>query len=129
MDLGAYCIMGLDYVKEYIDKHYGEIPRARGVRFMAVETPSGGEFPKFDSYCGKDVIYIHTRCGDCGRGFDREDTNYVFCGGKAWEEKLKDLLLEHESDGFDSTYCDHYFKAVVDDEYRNVVRQLREALR
>ena len=129
MDLAAYAMLDFKGVNDYIERHYGPIPRNRGVRFMVLQTcEAENEEPEvemFKKYCGKDVVYIHTRCGDCGKGWENEHTNYVSCGGKEWEEKHKDLFLEHCCDYCDQTYADHYFKAVVDDEYREIVNRLR----
>ena len=81
----------------------------------------------YNSFVGQDVIYIHTRCGDCGMGYDNEESNYVYCGAKDWEEKHKDLFIEHITDPFDQTYCTHFFKAVVNDEYEEALKVLEEA--
>lgn len=128
MDLYAYSLTGFPEINDYIEKHYGNVPRLRGVRFMKVYDRMDFEDCEWDemflSYCGQDVIYIHTRCGDCGMGFDDERSNYVYCGGKEWEEQHKDLFLSHQSDEFDSTYCDHYFKAVVDEQYNRILTEL-----
>lgn len=124
MDLGAYANTLDDKMAEYINRHYGSIPRCRGYRLMKLEKVSnddGEQMKLFDSYVGKDVIYIHTRCGDCGDGYDSEYSNYISCGAKEWEEEHKDLFLEHYTDEYDSTYCDHYFKAVIDEDYRKLV--------
>ena len=134
MDLYAYSLTGVPEINNYIEKHYGDVPRLRGVRFMAVEkkvdtaeVDDEGElqYEMFNRYVGEDVIFIHTRCGDCGLGFGDSDSNYVYCGGKEWEEKHKDLFLNHHSDGYDPTYCDHYFKAVVDDEYKAILNMFK----
>ena len=128
MDLYAYSVSDSKEVMEYIRKNYGDVPRLRGVRFMKNHDPKeceeGGWYKEFVDCCGKDVIYIHTRCGDCGLGFDNEDSNYVFCGGKKWEEENKDKFLFHKSDEFDATYCDHFFSAVVDEEYNSILAEL-----
>lgn len=34
----------------------------------------------------------------------------------------KDLFIAHCTDEFDSTYCDHYFKAVINDEYKDLIK-------
>ena len=129
MDLYAYSLTEVPEINNYIEKHYGNVPRLRGVRFMKVYDRKDFEDYEWDemflSYCGQDVIYIHTRCGDCGMGFNDEDSNYVYCGGKEWEEKHKDLFLDHHSDEYDSTYCDHYFKAVIDDEYKAILNMFK----
>lgn len=128
MDLGAYMVAERKEVAEYIKKNYGDVPRMRGVRFMKIEEPVPNEekspqIDMFNRYCGQDVIYIHTRCGDGGMGFEDEDSNYIACGAEEWEEKNKELFLEHIADEFDSTYCDHYFKAVVNDEYAELIKE------
>lgn len=38
-------------------------------------------------------------------------------------EKNKELFLDHITDEFDCTYCDHYFKAVVNDEYAELIKE------
>lgn len=116
MDLQAYMISGDEDIMSYIDKHYGKIPRLRGVRFMKLETPYDEETYQdevFNSHCGKDVIYIHTRCGG---------GNYEYCEADKWENS-NPLFLESVDDDFDCTYRDHYFEAVVDDEYNNIINQ------
>ena len=130
MDLGAYIVSQDNKVAEYIKKNYGEVPRMRGVRFMKLEKPVSNEeksaqIDMFNKYCGQDVVYIHTRCGDCGMtlGFKSKDSNYIACGAKDWEEKNKKLFLDHITDEFDCTYCDHYFKAVVNDEYAELIKE------
>lgn len=128
MDLYAYALSNDSDIHDYIIKHYGNVPRLRGVRFMKIydtkEFDNGDWSDMFLSYCGQDVVYIHTRCGDCGMGFDDEDSNYVYCGGKEWEEQHKDLFLSHETDDDDCTYCSHYFKAIVDEEYKAILNKL-----
>ena len=149
MDLIAYKNVQDDKFTKYIEKYYGEIPRCRGYRLMKLEEKCGDEKPNidvtdlfplnddekngcdfneetdlFNKYVGQDVIYIHTRCGDCGFGYDSEDSNYIYCGAKDWEEKYKDLFLEHITDSFDSTYCTHYFKAIINDEYKELLKTL-----
>lgn len=127
MDLCAFVNFNYnDEVKKYITEIYGEIPRCRGVRFMKVEKPventdNDSEIEMFNEYAGEDVIYIHTRCGDCGMGYDDEDSNYVYCGAKDWEEEHKDLFLDHVTEEYDRTYCTHYFRAVVNDDYNKIV--------
>ena len=132
MDLGAYAIMEIPEVMDYINKHYADIPRPRGIRFMYIERScddtDSSQASCFNKYIGQHVIYFHTRCGDCGMGYYNEDSNYIYCGGKDWEEKHKDLFLDHHTDEYDSTYCDHYFKAIVDDEYNTLVNKLKKIL-
>lgn len=130
MDLYAFVLMRDERVSEYIQDHYGEVPRIRGVRFMKVEQrlddANCDEEDMFNRYVGQDVIYIHTRCGDCGTGYEDEDSNYIYCGGKEWEEEHSDLFLDHITEDYDRTYCDHYFKAVVDDKYNEIIKLLSE---
>ena len=111
MDLQAFMIGEDKDIMSYVNKHYGEIPRLRGVRFMKLETPCGDSV--FDSYCGKDVVYIHTRCGG---------DNYEYFEADEWENN-NPLFLEGVDDDFDCTYRDHYFEAVVDDEYNSIINQ------
>lgn len=117
MDLGAYVISQETAIVSYVNKHYGDVPRLRGVRFMRVETPYHSDSYQndmFDSYCGKDIIYIHTRCGG---------NNYIDCGGEEWENS-NPLFLEGVDDEWDCTYRDHYFEAVVDEEYNKIIAML-----
>jgi len=132
MDIYAFLIGESSEVQKYLAENYGEIPRFRGVRFMKAqevntEIPDekkSAEELMFDKYCGQDVIYIHTRCGNCGRDYDDEDSNYVYCGGKEWEENLSDLFLDHITEEFDKTYCTHYFKAVINEDYNQIINLL-----
>jgi len=132
MDLYATLFLKKDLVKRYIEKHYGFIPRLRGVRFMRYEEPNacesmGRQSVLWSENCGKDVIYIHTRCGG---GYDETDpdSNYIACGGKGWEEDNKDTFIESVDDFYDSTYRDHYFRAVIDDDYNEICKQLEEGV-
>ena len=142
MDLIAYSNGHIDEFKNYLDKYYGDIPRYRGARLMKLEDPIpedskpnpdvndwlGQECTDdysevndmFNKYVGQDVIYIHTRCGSCG-DYDDPDNNYISCGARDWEEAHKDLFLDHVTDAFDQTYCTHYFKAVINDEYQAII--------
>ena len=130
MDLYAYLQSTDEMIGKYLAENYGEIPRLRGARFMKIESPVeqdeyyNEEFEVFNKYVGQDVIYIHTRCGDCGMGYEDEGSNYVYCGAKDWEERFSDLFLEHITDTFDSTYCTHYFKAVINDDYEKILKSL-----
>lgn len=126
MDLIAFTNIYEDGIKKYIEKNYGEIPRCRGYKLMknAIKyTPDEIDYQTelYNSFVGQDVVYIHTRCGDCGMGYDDEDSNYVYCGAKEWEDKYKELFIEHCTDAFDCTYCDHYFKAIIDDDYKKLI--------
>jgi len=130
MDLYAYLQSTDEMIGKYLAENYGEIPRLRGARFMKIESPVeqdeyyNEEFEVFNKYAGQDVIYIHTRCGDCGMGYEDEGSNYVYCGAKDWEERFSSLFLEHITDTFDSTYCTHYFKAVINDDYEKILKSL-----
>lgn len=132
MDLYAHCMKDEEFISKYINENYGEIPRYRGVRFMKTESLWKGnvnsqeEVYIHNKYVGTDTIYIHTRCGDCEKGYDDEDSNYVYCGAKNWEENNKDKFLEHITEKFDSTYCTHYFKAVINDDYNKIIKMLME---
>lgn len=134
MDIYAYLQAQDEMIDKYLEENYGEIPRFRGARFMKVESPVelgecdnqlyDKEFEVYNKYAGQDVIYIHTRCGDCGMGYEDEHSNYVYCGAKDWEEKFSNLFLEHITEDFDSTYCTHYFKAVINDDYKKILKSL-----
>ena len=132
MDLYAYMLKGEELIDKYIKENYGEIPRCRGVRFMKTENiwendvDAQEEIDMHNKYVGTDTIYIHTRCGDCGMGYDEEDSNYVYCGAKKWEENNKDKFLEHITEEFDCTYCTHYFKAVINDDYKAIIKELEK---
>lgn len=146
MDLIAHSnYQSNDLISNYIKKHYGDVPRIRGVRFMKLEDKSTDKFrvdvtdffgeegvdynifikeiEMFNKYAGQDVIYIHTRCGDCGLGYDDLYSNYISCGAKKWEEEHKNLFLDHITDPFDCTYCTHYFKAIIDEDYKKIVKE------
>lgn len=125
MDLGAYA--KIDLYKNYVNRNYGNPPRLRGIRLMKIEKPeehSGSrQMNLYNSYCGQDVVYIHTRCG--GDEYD-EDSNYCSFGADVWEGSNYDTFLESINDEMDFTYRDHYFKAVVDDEYLNLIKECEE---
>ena len=128
MDLGAFMVSQQQPVADYIKKNYGEVPRMRGVRFMKIEKPIENEekspqIDMFNRYCGQDVVYIHTRCGACGMSFKAKSSNYIACGAKDWEKENKALFLDHISDEFDDTYCDHYFKAVLGEDYDKLTKE------
>lgn len=106
MDLYAYARIG-----DWSDLLPSTPPRPRGIRLMKIEISTNGELPTFDSFVGQDVIYVHTRCGECGGG---EDSNYVSFGMDEWEESLGDLLLASEDESFDCTYRDTYMKVPED---------------
>lgn len=114
MDLFAYIQIG--EFGNYVTKHYGEPPRLRGIRLMEIEEPyscpKDRQMEIFNSHCGKPVIYIHTRCG----GY-----NYYDFGADKWERSNSETFIEGIDDELDSTYRDHYFEAVEDDEYRALI--------
>ena len=82
MDLKAFVNTYDEKLSDYIEKNYGEIPRCRGYELMKLAEKYGDDSDEqtslYNSFVGQDVIYIHTRCGDCGRGYDDEESNYVF---------------------------------------------------
>ena len=126
MDLKAFANTYNERLSNYINENYGEIPRCRGYELMKLsekyEDDDDGQTDLYNSFVGQDIIYIHTRCGDCGMGYEDEDSNYIYCGAKDWEEKHKDLFITHYTDNFDPTYCDHYFKAVINDDYNDLIK-------
>ncbi len=121
--MNLYAYTQISTLEDYVNKHYGKPPRLRGIQLMKVETPEepepcdGYQEEVFNKYCGQDVVYIHTRCGG---------GNYEYFGADKWEERNSDTFLEGVGDEFDCTYRDHYFKAVVDDEYRKLVDKYSE---
>ena len=123
MDLQAYMISKDNDIMSYINKHYSGIPRLRGIRFMKLESPETNEYTYqdelFNSYCGEDVIFIHTRCGGC---------NYEDFEADKWEND-NPLFLTGVDDCYDKTYRDHYFKAVIDDDYKNIINNLLKEIR
>lgn len=125
MDLGAYIQIGM--YGDYATAVYGEVPRLRGIRMMRlerlVENPDCMQERVFNGFVGQDVVYIHTRCG--GDSND-QDSNYVYCGGKEFDERNAEYLLASLTDEFDGTYRDHYLRAVVNDDYLALVED-REA--
>ncbi len=129
MDLFAYMLGERGDIPHYINKYYGPVPRYRGVRLMKYETPDtfdnkGEPSDIWAKYCGKDVIYFHTCCGGCGT--EDEDSNYIACGGKEWEERMEDRFLASIDDPIDNTYRDHYFLAVKDDTYEKICKEYEE---
>jgi len=122
MDLGAYMLGQHELLKAYVDEHYGEVPRFRGVRFMKYEKlddPDDEQERMFASHCGEDVVYIHTRCGG---------SNYEYFEADMWEAG-HDTFIESMDDAFDCTYRDHYFRAVPGDDYDAICAQFEEALK
>lgn len=120
MDLYAYT--RIEDLKELLPS---EPPRLRGIRLMAteepVEDPESLQAKTFNKYVGKDVIYIHTRCGACFGDYS-SDSNYVTCGLKDWEEENKDLVLDSINDDFDCTYRDTYI--MVSEDKRELYEKL-----
>ena len=131
MDLYAFMLGERGNIPAYVKENYGPVPRYRGIRLMRYETPDscegfGMQSDMWAKYCGQDVIYFHTRCGGCGT--EDEDSNYIACGGKEWEEEHKDKFLDSIDDTFDSTYRDHYFKAVINDTYNTICKEYEEGV-
>lgn len=52
-------------------------------------------------------------------------SNYRYYRADKWEEGLKDLLINHV-DEWDRTYASHYFKAVINEDYNNIIKSLEE---
>lgn len=134
MDLYAYAFSCDELVERYVEKHYGEVPRMRGVRLMRFMEPGnlgcgGLEDEMYDRHCGEDVIYIHTRCGSACWGDDDPNANYIACGGKAWEESNPGTFIESCNEEFDGTYRTHYFKAVPGEDYDAICAQFEEAMK
>lgn len=128
MDIYAYLVSQDQKIEEFITKSYGDVPRLRGCRFMKLEEPMEEEVMAaeiFNQYCGQDVIYICTRCGDCGVGYDDENSNYQYCGGEKWEQENKDCFITHCTDSYDRTYCDHYFKVKDWEEYNQILELIK----
>lgn len=130
MDMYAYMLSKDVKVNEYVKRHYGEVPRLRGISLMRYDFPQrcegdGVQARMFARYCGEDVVYIHTRCGAYGR--DDDYCNYRYFGADKWEESNADTFLESCDDEFDGTYRDHYFKAVPGDDYDELCRMFDES--
>lgn len=122
MDFGAYVRM--ESLQGYVEKHYGMPPRPRGIRLMKVESKveeGDAQFEMYNSFCGEDVIMLHTRCGTCGLGEEDSEGNYRYCGMDEYEEDNAEYFVGAIDDGWDSTYRDTYLKAVVDDEYKQLI--------
>ena len=129
MDLYAFSLGQSKDIEEWLQKLYGNIPRFRGVRFMRFENKIEDDYSYqadlFNEFVGQDVIYIHTRCGG---DYDDEDSNYISCGGKEWEDENPGTFLDSVTDEWDCTYRDHYFKAPIDDEfYQNIIKSFEES--
>lgn len=127
MDLGAYVL--IDALGDYVQEVCGELPpRLRGLRLMKVETSENFDAEdftyahnrQFSELCGKDYIYIHTRCG----GSDGNDeSNYYYFGMDKWEKEHGAFGVD---DGYDHTYRDTYIPAVVNDTYKELIAELEK---
>ena len=122
MDMYAFMLSQTGEVKAYVEKNYGDVPRMRGVRFMKLQSPEDCDNGDYESevygrHCGKDVVYIHTRCGA---------SNYEYFEADKWEES-NPTFIESCDDAFDCTYRDHYFEAVLGDEYDSLIAGILEA--
>jgi len=123
MDLAAYIIMTDEMFRRYVSEHYGDPPRPRGIRLMKYEgkgiAGDGSEGSMWDSFCGEDVIYVHTRCGA---------SNYEYFEADKWEEANADTFLGSVDDDWDCTYRDHFFKAVPGPDYDELCREYEKLL-
>lgn len=127
MDLGAYIL--INALGDYVQEVCGELPpRLRGLRLMKVETSEDFDAEdftyahnrQFSELCGKDYIYIHTRCG----GSDGDDeSNYYYFGMDKWEKEHGAFGID---DGYDRTYRDTYIPAVVNDTYKKLIAKLEK---
>lgn len=122
MDLWGNFILRMEWMEEYLKKHYWEIPRIRAVRFMELEWPletEQSDIEMFNKYCWQKVINIHTRCWG---------NNYESCWWKEWEDELKKkwLFIDWHDECFDNTYRDTYVKIKEDKEYKNLLQKVRE---
>lgn len=127
MDLGAYVL--INALGDYVQDVCGELPpRLRGLRLMKVETSEDFDAEdftyahnrQFSELCGKDYIYIHTRCG----GSDGDDeSNYYYFGMDKWEKEHGAFGVD---DGYDHTYRDTYIPAVVNDTYKELIAELEK---
>lgn len=128
MDLYWHAIMNLKWMKEYLEKHYWEIPRIRGIRFMEAEWQLRWwwtDIEEFNKYCWQKVINIHTRCW-----WIEEDelSNYMSCWWYKREKELKKkwLFLSACNEEFDNTYRDTYVKVVEDKEYEKLLKDIKK---
>ena len=132
MDLRAYIYSQADDVSGYVERHYGHVPRLRGISLMKFEKPGyaghGPEGDAWDRHCGEDVIYIHTRCGSAHWGDDDPDANYIACGAEKWEKDNADTFIESVNEDFDGTYRSHYFRAVPGDDYDKLCKEFEAAM-
>lgn len=95
-----------EYTKEYeievIDINYSKIKR-KDMNIIKLKNKEDEnrirkDFELWNKYCGKDVLYVHTRGGGGNRIGCRTD-----------EIKQHPLYLDDCDDSFDSTYCSIYF--------------------
>jgi|GEM_PF-5956098 len=103
MNFYAYC--QIDDLRKFLPD---EPPRLRGLTLMELEVPKNpvvgnptSQEEIYDSFCGKPVLYIHTRCGG---------NNYEDCVMAEWENAHKDIIVAAIDDEFDCTYRDTYIK-------------------
>lgn len=91
-----------EYEIEVIDINYSKIKRKDrniiNLKNKEDENRIRKDFELWNKYCGKDVLYVHTRAGGGNRIWCRTD-----------EVKQHPLYLEDCDDSFDSTYCSIYF--------------------
>lgn len=128
MDLRWHLIMRIEWMEDYIKKHYWEVPRIRAIRFMELEWKLQSEqsdIKMFNKYSWKKVINIHTRCW---WDVDNEWSNYMSCWWKEREDELKEkwLFLSAHNENFDNTYRDTYVKVEEDEEYKNLLEKIKE---
>ena len=127
MDLYWYALMQLEWMQEYLKKHYWEIPRIRGVRFMEAEWQLSWwtDIQEFNKYCWQKVINIHTRCW--GNEKDKL-SNYMSCWWYEREKELKEkwLFLSACNEKFDKTYRDTYVKVVEDEDYKKLLEDIKK---
>lgn len=119
MDLYSYILM--PKLERYVEKVCGKLPpRMRGIRLMKVESADeldpidiGEAAQMFAEMCGQDYIYLHTRCGG---------GNYEYFEMDKWENEHGAIGID---DDYDRTYRDTYIPAVVDDEYKGLIEDLK----
>lgn len=126
MDLYAYMLT--PKLKEYVKKVCGELPpRMRGICLMKVKNADDFDaidlthesMREFAKRCGKDYIYIHTRCGGSGN----DESNYYYFGMDKWEKEHGAFGID---DGYDYSYRDTYIPAVVNDTYKELIAELEK---
>ena len=81
----------------------------------------------FNKYCGKDVICIDTDLGSGGNE-EWEDSNYIYRGGKAWEDANEEYFIESADFELDFTKRSHYFKAVEGSLYEKLKEYFTNSL-